>query len=295
MTKVIGIYNNKGGVGKTTLTLFLADFLSAITINRKRARVLVLDFDPQGSCASAILGAETVNKITKSQLTLSNAFLNKLKGEDVDWHNYVHTRSEAKSDTKKTKVGKLDVMLSDPVSVLEFDQEANASLTYPSIFSAKLLDEMSKDYDFIFVDFPGNLSKINTFCLIGAFMVSHFLIPVEPNRINANALQGTVDMLNNLKAWRSRSKFKVLGLVLNKSDRRTKQYRDHNSTIEKIASDMGCKIYENILPPTPKLADATDDSIEFFTLSDKYNSYYNHVRKLVIEFTTDLGFNVRKI
>ena len=35
MSKLIGIYNNKGGVGKTTLTLFLADFLSSLSYVNK--------------------------------------------------------------------------------------------------------------------------------------------------------------------------------------------------------------------------------------------------------------------
>lgn len=41
----IAIYNNKGGVGKSTVTVCLAGFLAA---NRKK-RVLVIDLDAQAS------------------------------------------------------------------------------------------------------------------------------------------------------------------------------------------------------------------------------------------------------
>src|SRR5512135_1646580 len=49
---VVAIYNNKGGVGKSTLTVGLAEFLAA---NRKK-RVLVIDLDTQASCSRALLG-----------------------------------------------------------------------------------------------------------------------------------------------------------------------------------------------------------------------------------------------
>ena len=42
MTQVISIFNNKGGVGKTTLVWNVAD-----TLARKGKRVLMVDFDPQ--------------------------------------------------------------------------------------------------------------------------------------------------------------------------------------------------------------------------------------------------------
>ncbi len=71
MAKFVGIYNNKGGVGKTTVTLFLADFLSSITIRGKKSRVLVIDFDSQSSCANAILGLERVTELKREGKTLS--------------------------------------------------------------------------------------------------------------------------------------------------------------------------------------------------------------------------------
>ena len=42
MTKIISIFNNKGGVGKTTITWNLSDALA-----RQGKKVLVIYFDPQ--------------------------------------------------------------------------------------------------------------------------------------------------------------------------------------------------------------------------------------------------------
>jgi cellulose biosynthesis protein BcsQ len=53
MAKFISVFNNKGGVGKTTLTWNLADALA-----EKGKRVLLIDFDPQCNLSIAMLGAE---------------------------------------------------------------------------------------------------------------------------------------------------------------------------------------------------------------------------------------------
>ena len=49
---VISIYNNKGGVGKSTLIIGIAEFLAS---NRKK-KVLIIDLDAQASSSSALLG-----------------------------------------------------------------------------------------------------------------------------------------------------------------------------------------------------------------------------------------------
>ncbi len=57
MTKVISIFNNKGGVGKTTLVWNVSD-----TLSRKGKRVLMIDFDPQCNLSLSVLGGEVFKK-----------------------------------------------------------------------------------------------------------------------------------------------------------------------------------------------------------------------------------------
>ena len=51
MATFISMFNNKGGVGKTTLTWNIADALA-----EKGKKVLLVDFDPQCNLSIAMLG-----------------------------------------------------------------------------------------------------------------------------------------------------------------------------------------------------------------------------------------------
>ena len=53
MAKFVSMFNNKGGVGKTTLTWNVADALA-----EKGESVLLVDFDPQCNLSIAMLGSD---------------------------------------------------------------------------------------------------------------------------------------------------------------------------------------------------------------------------------------------
>ncbi|WP_275124939.1 ParA family protein [Streptomyces mobaraensis] len=54
----IALFNNKGGVGKTTLAYHLAHMLE-----RRGARVLAVDLDPQSNLTAAILDEEELERL----------------------------------------------------------------------------------------------------------------------------------------------------------------------------------------------------------------------------------------
>jgi chromosome partitioning protein len=51
MARIIAVFNNKGGVGKTNICWNLAD-----TLARRGKFVLLIDFDPQCNLSIAVLG-----------------------------------------------------------------------------------------------------------------------------------------------------------------------------------------------------------------------------------------------
>ena len=69
--KFIAVANMKGGVGKTTTVVSLAEGLAA---DNEDAKVLVIDLDPQASASVAIAGDEQLDEMIEKERTLE-AFL----------------------------------------------------------------------------------------------------------------------------------------------------------------------------------------------------------------------------
>ena len=65
---VVSIYNNKGGVGKSTLTVGIAEFLAS---NRKK-KVLIIDLDAQASSSSALLGRTPLAEAIQNRKTIAD-------------------------------------------------------------------------------------------------------------------------------------------------------------------------------------------------------------------------------
>lgn len=99
MAKFVSIFNNKGGVGKSTICWNLADSLA-----RLGKQVLMIDFDPQCNLSIAVLGEETfVHTLPvqnapygKTIRSFLQRFLQSLGGEEVFLHTGVHTHPSAK-------------------------------------------------------------------------------------------------------------------------------------------------------------------------------------------------------
>jgi len=94
MGKVIALFNNKGGVGKTNLCWNVAD-----TLGRMGKRVLIIDFDPQCNLSIAMLGEEVfVNQLPNNNLPYGTTlraylqrFLQNIGGQEIFLHKGVHT------------------------------------------------------------------------------------------------------------------------------------------------------------------------------------------------------------
>lgn len=94
MTKIISVFNNKGGVGKSTICWNLADALG-----RAGKRVLLIDFDPQCNLSIAMLGEEMFVKTLPTKnvpygttiRSFLQRFLQNTGGEEIFLHQATNT------------------------------------------------------------------------------------------------------------------------------------------------------------------------------------------------------------
>jgi chromosome partitioning protein len=94
MTKIISVFNNKGGVGKSTICWNLADALG-----RADKKVLLIDFDPQCNLSIAMLGEDTfVTSLPTKNIPYGTTirsflqrFLQNTGGEEIFLHQAANT------------------------------------------------------------------------------------------------------------------------------------------------------------------------------------------------------------
>lgn len=138
MAKIIGIYNQKGGTGKTSAAINIAAFLE-----KEGANVLAVDTDIQGNFTDAML-AES-GSFDRTDNTM-NYLVNLLIDSDLqvqDVSQPVSFKLKAKNKPKRVNIDLI------PASIDENVKLYNS----PFLLKSKL-DEVKDKYDYIIIDFP---------------------------------------------------------------------------------------------------------------------------------------------
>jgi chromosome partitioning protein len=292
--KCIAIYNNKGGVGKSTVSLFLADFFATLKLAGKLARVLVIDLDAQNSCSNALLGVETVSEVRLNRHSISHLLMKLGRKEKLSLDPFLIHRVKSTTPGKKKPLNALSVMMADRDKTVTFERKF--STTGLKNFSQALKTSFNKKFDFVFIDLPANIDERNKLSQLGLLLSDYILIPTEPSRIAINSLP---DTLRNIQAISQPGKKDYLqpgsiGLLLNKTDKRTRQYKLHYKDLSEMASFNEIAVFKSFLPHSSTLCSASDDSIAFGSLKDRYDNNYEHVRKVSMELAGKIGFGVKK-
>lgn len=171
----IAMFNNKGGVGKTTLTCNIASYLA----KERRRRVLVIDCDPQCNSTQLILGKEYIEEFY-------------LARDNGDASDFPHTtisditspieygESEISDDIKPFKAENnrfsVDLIPGDPKFSAMDDRfgsawqellQADVGGFRKSQWARNILLKIGKDYDVVFFDLGPSLGAINRSILLG--------------------------------------------------------------------------------------------------------------------------------
>ena len=222
-TKIIAFCNQKGGTGKTTTCLNVASCLA-----RANLRVLVIDADPQASltlCAG------------KSDLGLMDLTTYEvMKGQDV---------ADAVIDNV---LSGFDLVPSD-IRMCKADLEF-AGIPGREFLLRDSLQYLKRDYDYILIDCPPNLSVVTLNCLTFA---KEIIVPLQAQYLAVGGLGLLTDTIYMVQQ-RLNKDLKVFGVVLTMFDKRT----NHSKQIEKLAEQyFEGKIFDTKIRRSVKLAEAS--------------------------------------
>jgi chromosome partitioning protein len=171
MHSTISIMNAKGGVGKSTLTLTLAETLAAV----HSKRVLVVDSDAHSSVSTMLMRPDWVMAIQQQGRTIVDYFISLvLKNEAVNWTSFV-SRGVSDVDDART----VDLMTGGGHLTL-FEREVSKEGLEARLRHVvrTFLTEARAAYDFVFIDSAPGLSEVD-------FYVS----PSKPDYISTHGLQ----------------------------------------------------------------------------------------------------------
>ncbi|MCK8060856.1 MULTISPECIES: ParA family protein [unclassified Fusibacter] len=251
MAKAIAIFNQKGGVGKTTTNINLSACLASMG-----KKVLIIDNDPQGNSTSGL----GINKNT----TVFNLY-DLLLGE-----------ISAQEGILKTGFKNLDII---PSNV----QLAGAEIEMIDIdnreFRLKvIIDALRDQYDYIFIDCPPSLGLLTINSLVA---VDSILVPIQ---CEYYALEGVSQLINTYKLMRKglNKTLQIEGVLISMYDSRTNLSQQVVDEVEKYFQG---KVYKTRIPRNIRLAEAPSYGmpIMYYDEKSKGAESYMALAKEIIE------------
>jgi chromosome partitioning protein len=214
---IIAIANQKGGVGKTTISFNLANGLA-----RCGHSVLVIDNDPQGNLTGAFLQDPTT-----------------LKANILDFYEDRYNTIPQNINSNLALIG-ANIQLS---KVADGDFEI--------IYKLKEgLETLTQQYDFVLIDCLPSFGYLNMAALNAAHYV---LIPTKPAPF---ALMGLKDFFSTVEKAKKRlnDKLQVLGIILNLVEgRKTTIAEELENTLRETYGNL---VFETIISKGTKLEES---------------------------------------
>lgn len=157
MKQIIMVKNNKGGIGKTFVSINLADYLSKTTVNGKQANVLVLTDDGQNNILAY---SEEGSRLNFKEIKDLNYCLENLKLETFEIKPNIEFIPISNSGI--SQIGKLNLV--------------------------RWLEVIKKNYDYIIIDSNAGLDNLT---FLEKF--DYWIAPLELTGLALNSLQDTIE------------------------------------------------------------------------------------------------------
>lgn len=254
MLNAIAVMNTKGGVGKSTLVLALAETLSAF----HGKNVLVIDGDAQASVSSMLMTVANLNKLQSERLTMVDYLVaNVLNKRPTEWTRFVVRNVSDVDDARTVYLLPSDMQLS------LFEREVSKQDLHGRLRQAiaQLLAESRKLFDIILIDCSPGLSVLTESWLREADF------HISPTKADYVSICG-LEVFRRFKALNPEMGFaRNLGVIVNMKDANSASDEDYHAWL-RSNPDNRC-----FVQAVPRL-NAMEEAAKFCTSERSYSAKY---------------------
>lgn len=219
--KTISVFNQKGGVGKTTTVVNLA-----VALTKLKKKVLVIDFDPQA------------NTTTGLGLDKDNNSIYKMFYDEGDYKDYI-----VESEDGVFIIPSENSLSGLEVELVSLDESERLSML------KEIVEEVSSDFDLVLIDCPPSLGLLSLNALVASDSI---MIPIQTEYY---ALEGVSALINTYNSIKNSIKedLDIEGVLLCMFDKDTELSYE---VVEEVKSYFKDKVFKTMIPRNIKLAEA---------------------------------------
>ena len=249
MATVISMINLKGGVGKTTTTVAVAQILDG----EFGKKVLVIDLDPQTNATVMLIGDERWKELNDAGQTLAQLFRDALYPEAK---RFDMTRSLQHGVGAVADVGHLALL---PSSLDLIDIQEELPTLKPGRFHAanpidilkRAIRPVLEEFDYVLIDCPPSLGLVT---LNGLRISQHYIIPTIPDVLSTYGIPQIIKRIAEFSQTIGED-IEPLGILVSKY---RAQSTVHNTQVRLLRGERDAPVFDTMIPEANDIAAAAE-------------------------------------
>lgn len=285
-THVLSFINLKGGVGKTTTAVAVAEMLA----QEQRKHVLLIDLDPQTNATVTLISEEQWAEMDKDGRTIAQLFEDRLNPQNAPKFD-IEKAIARRVSTIDDGIARLDLLASS-IRLIDL-QDRIPMIALSGNFTVSPLDILRTAlqpvidrYDYIIIDCPPSLGTVTK---NGLRISTGYVIPTIPDIVSTWGIYQIVENVARFASDIGRP-IPALGIVATKVQA--------NNLYDRVIADLKAQrlgrfgeggtlpqppLFTNTVPQTVSVARGADVDADIRTFKGKYGTAYSSLHGLTQE------------